>query len=48
MLVKRRADEAQIEESVPELDWRLWTQPAPDGLGMGEAFVGDAVRGYYH
>jgi beta-glucosidase len=37
---------AQIEESVPELDWRLWTQPVPDGLGMGEAFVGDAVRGY--
>ena len=37
---------AQIEESVPELDWHLWTSPAPDGLGMGEAFVGDAVRGY--
>jgi beta-glucosidase len=37
---------AQIEESVPELDWYLWTKPAPDGLGMGEEFVGDAVRGY--
>jgi len=37
---------AQIEESVPELDWHLWTQPAPDGMGNGEAFVGDAVRGY--
>jgi len=37
---------AQIEESVPELDWHLWTAPPPDGLGMGEDFVGDAVRGY--
>jgi len=37
---------AQIEESVPELDWHLWTQPTPDGLGMGAEFVGDAVRGY--
>ncbi|MGB8331532.1 MAG: family 1 glycosylhydrolase [Polyangiales bacterium] len=37
---------AQIEESVPELDWYVWTKPAPDGLGMGEGFVGDAVRGF--
>ena len=37
---------AQIEESIPELDWYVWTAPSPDGLGMGEAFVGDAVRGY--
>jgi beta-glucosidase len=37
---------AQIEESVPELDWYLWTAPPPDGLGQGEAFVEDAVRGY--
>lgn len=37
---------AQIEESVPELDWYVWTKPEPDGLGMGEAFVGEAVRGY--
>lgn len=37
---------AQIEESVPALDWYVWTSPPPDGLGMGDAFVGDAVRGY--
>lgn len=37
---------AQIEESVPELDWYVWTAREPDGLGMGEDFVGDAVRGY--
>jgi beta-glucosidase len=37
---------AQIEESVPELDWYVWTAPPPNGLGMGDAFVGDAVRGY--
>lgn len=37
---------AQIEESVPELDWYVWTKPAPDGLGMGEGFVGDAVLGF--
>lgn len=37
---------AQVEESVPELDWYVWTAAPPDGLEMGEAFVGDAVRGY--
>jgi len=35
----------QIEESVPQSDWYLWTAPAPDGLGHG-AFVDQAVGGY--
>ncbi len=37
---------AQIEESVPELDWYLFTKPAPDGVGAGTEFVGEAIRGY--
>jgi beta-glucosidase len=37
----------QIEESVPESDWHVWTKPvAEGGLGKGRAFVGEAVRGY--
>ncbi len=37
---------AQIEESVPELDWYLFTQPEPQGVGSGSEFVGEAIRGY--
>jgi beta-glucosidase/6-phospho-beta-glucosidase/beta-galactosidase len=37
----------QIEDMNPHTDWYLWTSPvAAGGLGKGEAFVGDAVRGY--
>jgi len=36
----------QIEDQNPNTDWYVFTQPAPDGLGNGEAFVGDAVKGY--
>jgi beta-glucosidase/6-phospho-beta-glucosidase/beta-galactosidase len=37
----------QIEESVRESDWSVWTRPVADGgLGKGRAFVGDAVLGY--
>ncbi len=37
---------AQIEEATPESDWYVWGAAAPDGLGKGKAFVGDAVQGY--
>ncbi len=36
----------QIEDQNIHTDWYLWSQPAPDGLGKGEFFVGDAVKGY--
>ena len=37
----------QVEESVPESDWSVWTAPmAQGGLGKGRAFVGEAARGY--
>ncbi|HEU4534454.1 MAG TPA: family 1 glycosylhydrolase, partial [Polyangiaceae bacterium] len=36
----------QIEDQNPSTDWHLWTAPPPAGLGRGEAFVGDASRGY--
>ncbi len=37
----------QIEESVRESDWSVWTRPVADGgLGKGRAFVGEAVRGF--
>ncbi|HVV87749.1 MAG TPA: family 1 glycosylhydrolase [Kofleriaceae bacterium] len=37
----------QIEESVPESDWSVWTRPVADGgLGKGRAFVGEAAHGY--
>lgn len=36
----------QIEDENATTDWYLWTAPAPDGLGRGSDFVGDAVRGY--
>lgn len=35
----------QIEDQNPNTDWYLWTQPKPEGLGLG-TFVGDASRGY--
>ena len=39
----------QIEESVPESDWSVWTRPeAEGGLGKGRAFVGLAAKGYEH
>lgn len=38
----------QIEEDQPESDWYFWTArpPIEGAQGNGEAFVGDAVRGY--
>ncbi len=37
----------QVEESVPESDWAVWTRPvAEGGMGKGRAFVGQAARGY--
>lgn len=36
----------QIEDQNVSTDWYAWTSPPPDGLGKGEAFVGDAVQGY--
>jgi beta-glucosidase len=35
----------QIEDQNPNVDWYVWTKPAPDGLGSGP-FVGDASLGY--
>lgn len=35
----------QIEDKNPNVDWYLWTAPAPDGLQNG-TFVGDASMGY--
>ncbi len=38
---------AQIEDGLKSNDWYFWTLPEDDGgFGKGEAFVGDAVRGY--
>ena len=38
---------AQIEDGLTQNDWYFWTLPKDDGgLENGEAFVGDAVRGY--
>lgn len=36
----------QIEDQNPNVDWYVWTQPAPDGIGRGSDPIGDAVRGY--
>src|SRR5688572_28392518 len=37
----------QIEDMNTATDWYLWSRPSADGgLGKGEAFVGDATRGY--
>ncbi len=35
----------QIEDQNPNVDWYVWTAPAPDGLGKG-TFIGDAAKGY--
>lgn len=37
----------QIEDDNPTTDWYAWTLPEDQGgLGQGEAFVGDASKGY--
>jgi beta-glucosidase len=36
----------QIEDQNPATDWYTWTERPPRGLGNGEAFVGDASKGY--
>ncbi|HJL14910.1 MAG TPA: family 1 glycosylhydrolase [Sandaracinaceae bacterium LLY-WYZ-13_1] len=36
----------QIEDMNPDVDWYVWTQPEPEGLGLGTDPIGDAVRGY--
>jgi beta-glucosidase len=37
----------QIEDQNPNTDWYVFTQPeAEGGLGFGDAFVGEASRGY--
>ncbi len=37
----------QIEDQNPATDWFVFTQPTADGgLGKGQAFVGDASKGY--
>ncbi len=36
----------QIEDANPTTNWHLWSARAPDGLGEGKAFVGDASGGY--
>ncbi len=36
----------QIEDKNQNVDWYLWTARDPDGLGNGEAALGDAVMGY--
>lgn len=36
----------QIEDQNTNTDWYAWTAPAPEGLGKGTAFVGEASRGY--
>ncbi|APR85435.1 Beta-galactosidase [Minicystis rosea] len=35
----------QIEDQNPNVDWYVWSKPAPDGLG-NNTFVGDASMGY--
>ena len=36
----------QIEDQNPSTDWYVFTRPAPEGLGKGHAFVGEAAGGY--
>ena len=36
----------QIEDMNPDVDWFVWTQPPPEGLGEGTDPIGDAVRGF--
>lgn len=36
----------QIEDLNPDVDWYVWTQPPPEGMGRGMDPIGDAVRGY--
>ncbi|MBX3273046.1 MAG: glycoside hydrolase family 1 protein [Sandaracinaceae bacterium] len=36
----------QIEDMNPLVDWYVWTQPPPEGMGRGREPIGDAVRGY--
>ncbi|MEZ4335392.1 MAG: family 1 glycosylhydrolase [Sandaracinaceae bacterium] len=36
----------QIEDMNPDVDWYVWTQPPPEGMGRGEDPIADAVRGY--
>jgi len=36
----------QIEDMNPDVDWYVWTQPPPEGLGRGTEAIADAVRGF--
>ncbi|HHH31343.1 MAG TPA: glycoside hydrolase family 1 protein [Polyangiaceae bacterium] len=36
----------QIEDMNPDVDWFVWSQPAPAGLGEGTEPIEDAVRGF--
>lgn len=36
----------QIEDRNPDVDWFVWTQPEPEGLGRGTDPIDDAVRGF--
>ncbi len=37
---------AQIEDMNEDVDWYVWSQPEPEGLGRGMEPLGDAVRGF--
>jgi beta-glucosidase len=36
----------QLDEGNEHVDWWVWTQPEPEGLGQGAAPLGEASRGY--